>query len=226
MTTWRKLERGPIVPQVEAMLRERLRTGEWPAGEKIPSEATLASQIEVGRSSIREAVLLLSRDGLLEARHGSGTFVTGTERTAEGVAGLMRRARLLEVYEVRRSLEVEAARLAAHRAPAEALGALRALLEERRSLGDDPARFVAVDLDFHEAVVGLSGNSILSELFTHARPVVENALVDRITHDGPLIDTADAHDALVDALERHDEEAAIAATVANLEETIRALRAE
>ena len=226
MTTWRQLERGPVVPQVEAMLRERLRSGEWPAGQKIPSEATLASQIEVGRSSVREAVLLLCRDGLLEARHGSGTFVTGAERRVQDVAGLMRRARLLEVYEVRRSLEVEAARLAAHRAPAEALGELRALLEERRSLGDDPARFVAVDLDFHEAVVGLSGNTILSELFTHARPVIENALVDRVTHDGPLIDTADAHDALVDALERRDEVAAIAATVANLEETIRALRAE
>lgn len=229
MTGWRKLERGPVVPQLEALLRERLNSGAWTPDQRIPSEAALAADLGVGRSSVREAIRLLSHDGLLEVRHGSGTYVaarTGSTALPSGVAQLLRRARLLEVYEVRRSLEVEAARLAAQRAEVGQLSSLRAMLTERAASAHDPAAFVATDLDFHEAVVRLSGNSILVELFTFARPVIEAALVARIAHDGPLPDVDRAHDDLVTGLEHRDEAAAVAATVANLEETMQKLRAE
>lgn len=225
MSGWPKLERGPVVPQVEALLRHRLSTRGWAPGEKVPSEAALATELGVGRSSIREAVRLLSREGLLEVRHGSGTFVVdGPPASSGSVAQLMRRARLLEVYEVRRSLEVEAARLAARRIGTRDLSGLRAQLRARAAHAQDPASFVATDLDFHEAIVRLAGNAILTELFAVARPVIEEALVDRITHDGPLPDVDQAHDDLVTALEAGDETAAIAATVANLEDTMRKLR--
>ncbi|WP_028934511.1 FadR/GntR family transcriptional regulator [Pseudonocardia spinosispora] len=226
MPTWRKLERGPVVPQVEALLRERLRTGGWAPGEKLPSESALAAEIGVGRSSVREAVRLLHREGLLAVHHGSGTFVAEPGAPSATVAQLLRRARLLEIYEVRRSLEVEASRLAAQRARPEDLTELRAQLAERAANADDPASFVATDLDFHQAIVALSGNSVLAELFAYARPIIQATLIDRIAHDGPLLDTDQAHDDLVTALEQRDEAAAIAATVANLEQTMRQLRAE
>ncbi|MBW0106019.1 FadR/GntR family transcriptional regulator [Pseudonocardia sp. KRD291] len=226
MTTWRKLERGPVVPQVEALLRERLLSGGWSPGEKVPSESTLATEIGVGRSSVREAVRLLGRDGLLEVRHGSGTFVASAEAPSAPVAELLRRARLLEVYEVRRSLEVEASRLAAHRAGTDDLAGLRTQLAERAARAHAPESFVVTDLDFHESIVRLSGNSVLVELFAYARPVIQAALIDRIAHDGPLIDVDRAHDDLVTALENHDVEAAVEATVANLQRTIDDLRAE
>ncbi|MGO4423888.1 FadR/GntR family transcriptional regulator, partial [Streptomyces sp. MCAF7] len=125
-----RLRHGPVVPQVEGALRDMLREGRWERGERLPNEVMLAAELGVGRSSVREAVRLLARDGLLDVRHGSGTFVTRTEPEQTGQSGqveqsgqtgeldlrhLLRRARLLEVYEVRRALEVEAARLAARR---------------------------------------------------------------------------------------------------------------
>ncbi|MCW0212993.1 MAG: FadR family transcriptional regulator [Pseudonocardia sp.] len=216
-----------MVPQIEALLRERIDSGEWAVGEKVPNEAALASQLGVGRSSIREAIRLLSRDGLIEARHGSGTYVlAGPGTRPASLAQLMRHARLLEVYEVRRSLEVEAARLAAQRAHADEISGLRKQLRERAARAHDPASFVATDLDFHEAVVRLSGNSILTELFVVARPLIEAALVDRISHDGPLPDVDRVHDELVDAIEARDEAGAVAATLANLDDTIRRLRTD
>ncbi|MCE0768485.1 FCD domain-containing protein [Pseudonocardia kujensis] len=231
MSGWRRLERGPVVPQVEALLREQVGSGAWAPGQKVPSEAALAGELGVGRSSVREAIRLLSHDGLLEVRHGSGTFVaasaaSGSPALSVAMGQLLRRARLLEVYEVRRSLEVEAARLAAQRAGVDDLSGLRVQLAERAARAHDPASFVASDLDFHEAIVALSGNSLLVELFAFARPVIESALVARIAHDGPLPDVDQAHDDLVAALERHDEAAAVAATVANLEQTMQRLRAE
>lgn len=227
MSRWPTLRHGPVVPQIERMLREHLRRGGWAVGERVPSEAALAVELGVGRSSIREAIRLLSRDGLLEVRHGSGTYVAADPPLEqESVAELMRRARLLEVYEVRRSLEVEAARLAAQRAPADGIPALRAQLRDRAAHADDPARFVAVDLEFHEAVVRLADNALLTRLYTTARPVIEAALVERISHDGPLLDVDDAHDDLLTAIADHDEAAAIEATVANLERTMQQLRAD
>ncbi|MFP5019184.1 FadR/GntR family transcriptional regulator [Pseudonocardia phyllosphaerae] len=225
-TSWRPLEHGPIVPQVETRLRECVSTGAWAPGEKIPSESALAAEIGVGRSSVREAIRLLSSDGLLEVRHGSGTFVATPGSSTASVAQMLRCARLLEVYEVRRSLEVEAARLATRRAAADDLVGLRERLADRAARVDDPEQFVVTDLDFHEAIVRLSGNAVLIDLFAFARPIIQAALIDRIANDGHLADVDDAHDDLVTALENRDEAAAIAATIANLETTMQELQAE
>jgi DNA-binding GntR family transcriptional regulator len=57
-------------------LRERLETGEFLAGARLPSEPELARRLGVSRSSLRSAIALLEADGLLRRMHGSGTFVT------------------------------------------------------------------------------------------------------------------------------------------------------
>jgi DNA-binding FadR family transcriptional regulator len=85
--------------------------GTWAPSERIPSEAALAVELGVGRSSIREAIRLLARDGLLEVRHGVGTFVAAASELehVDEFTKLLRRSRILEVFEVRRALEIEAA---------------------------------------------------------------------------------------------------------------------
>ncbi|RBM22906.1 FadR family transcriptional regulator [Prauserella sp. PE36] len=223
------LRHGPVVPQVENLLRHRLRSGEWRPGERLPNEVRLAAALGVGRSSVREAVRLLARDGLLVVRHGAGTFVADPPDEGAGVVDvgrLVRRARLLEVYEVRRALEVEAARLAAHRVRPEDVERLRAGLHRRGELaGGDAAAFVAADLEFHRSVVELSGNALLLSLFTAVRPVLFEALTDMVRHEENLPDVAHAHTALLAALERGDAAAAVAATVDNLESVLSAIRA-
>lgn len=218
------LRSGPLVPQVEQLLRERIGTGAWAVGQRLPSETDLAAELGIGRSSVREAVRLLARDGLLDVRHGVGTFV------AEGAGEpaldqLLRRARALEVLEVRRALEMEAARLAADRARAEDLADIRRQVADRhaRQVGDADA-FVTADLEFHRSVVALAGNSVLTALFDSVRPVLHTALVEMVENEPQLPDTGTAHDALVDALEAGDAAAAVAATAANLDPMIAKLR--
>lgn len=140
---------------------------------------------------------------------------------------LLRRARLLEVYEVRRALEVEAARLAAERAtPAElrALGERLVDRQARRALSA-PA-FVEADLAFHLAVVELAGNAVLLDLFTAVLPVLRTALVELVESVAGLPDTSCAHAALLTALRARDAEAAVAATLHNLEAVVHLLRAQ
>ncbi|GAB3574234.1 FCD domain-containing protein [Amycolatopsis endophytica] len=220
-----ELRRGPVVPQVASLLRERLRHGGFSPGDRLPNEVQLAAEFGVGRSSVREAVRLLVQDGLLDVRHGSGTFVAAADPDTGDVRQLVRRARVLEVYEVRRALEVEAARLAARRVRPEDVEALRAGLRERQDRRDgDPAVFVDADLAFHRAVVELSGNALLLSLFTAAEPVLREILTEMVRHEKHLPDSSVAHADLLDALERGDAEAAVAATVANLEPVLCGVR--
>ncbi|MEU7242136.1 FadR/GntR family transcriptional regulator [Streptomyces sparsogenes] len=221
MTEPARLRHGRVVPQVEGALRDMLREGRWEPGARLPNEVMLAAELGVGRSSVREAVRLLAHDGLLDVRHGSGTFVARTDPERDGgpdLRHLLRRARLLEVYEVRRALEVEAARLAARRTRPEDLARLTAELKRRQeAAGGEPAAFVDADLEFHRTVVELSGNAVLLGLFTSVLPVLREALIEMVRYETGLPDLSCAHADLLDALARGDAQAAIAATTRHLE---------
>ncbi|MET7938083.1 FCD domain-containing protein [Streptomyces sp. NPDC005322] len=225
-----RLRHGRVVPQVESALRGMLAEGRWRAGERLPNEVAVAAELGVGRSSVREAVRLLAHDGLLDVRHGSGTYVAQVPAGPAGAGGvrqLLRRARLLEVYEVRRALEVEAARLAARRVRPEDVARLGAELGRRQeAAGGDPSAFVDADLAFHRTVVELSGNAVLLGLFTSVLPVLREALVEMVVHETALPDLSCAHTALLDALASGDPGAAIAATVENLESLMALVREE
>src|SRR5829696_1945154 len=106
------LVRAPLVDQAIASLRDRVLAGVWAVGERLPAEPALAADLGVGRSTVREAVRALAHAGVLEVRQGAGTFVRAAPAAAE-LALRLQRAQALEVYEVRRALEVEAAALAA-----------------------------------------------------------------------------------------------------------------
>ncbi|MFC4117975.1 FadR/GntR family transcriptional regulator [Nonomuraea zeae] len=223
-----RLRHGPVVPQLESLLRARIREGHWASGQRLPSEVRLAEELGVGRSTVREAVRLLEREGWLVVRHGSGTFVADVPSgAAQDVHDLLRRARLLEAFEVRRALEVEAARLAAGRIRPEDVEDLRERLRVRQErIGGDPQAFVEADLEFHQAVVELSGNAVLAGLYAAARPVLLPALVDLVVHESAVPDMSYAHADLLSALERGDTEAAIDATVEHLDAVLTLIRTE
>lgn len=223
----RSLGTSSVVARVENALRDDLAYGRWGPGAKLPAEPALAQELGVGRSSLREAIRLLSREGLLVVQHGNGTFVAeqpprpaavGLSADAgSGTSRLLRRARILEVYQVRRALEVEAARIAAEVASPDDVDALEEVLERRQSLvGGDTTAFVEADTAFHRGVVALTGNSVLLDLFDRFRESLAHALAALVDQE-PLPDTAGEHAALLDAIRAGDPDAATAATVANFD---------
>jgi DNA-binding FadR family transcriptional regulator len=176
--------RGSLVDQVITQLRSAITDGEWPVGSRIPPESELASSLEVGRNTVRESVRALAHGGLLEVRQGDGTYVRATTELS-GALRTLCGSELREVLEVRRTLEVESARLAAARCTPDDLEMLRGALAERdvavagvaaiTRRGDEPGaaeleRAARADTDFHLAVVHCAGNALLAELY---RGVVE-----------------------------------------------------
>ena len=67
----------PKYAQIADIFRQRIARGVWTQGFRLPANELLAEEFSVFRVTIRQAVDLLARDGVVEAQQGRGTFVTG-----------------------------------------------------------------------------------------------------------------------------------------------------
>ncbi|MBY8343251.1 FCD domain-containing protein [Streptomyces spinosirectus] len=206
------LRPSPLVEQAAERLRAQITGGHWPVGTRLPGETTLAKELGVGRSTVREALRALAGAGLVQPRQGAGVFVIATE-PAEDWPTRLRRAAVSDVYEVRMAVEVHAARLAARRRTPEDVAAIERALEQRRTAasGEDAA-FVDADIALHAAVVAAAHNPVLADLFTEFTPVLRTGLVELLALTGLRTrdpNTADAaHEALVRAVADGDAEGA------------------
>ncbi len=221
---------SPLVEQAAARLREQITTGHWPVGTKLPGETTLAKELGVGRSTLREAVRALAGAGLVRARQGAGVFVVATRPVADWSSRL-RRAAVTDVYEVRMLVEVQAARLAALRRTDEDIAAMRAALDGRRAAAAEAdAAFVDADIALHAAVVAAARNPVLTDLFGQFMPALRQGLIDLLELLDVRREEADhgeaGHTDLVRAVEARDAEEAARVAHAELRETLRLLRAQ
>ena len=143
--------------------------GKLAPGERLPSETNLCAALNVGRSTLREALRSLAFVGLVRVRAGDGTYV------AEGSRPLLDRMmsktllhsekRLAEIREARLLLETELVALAAKRANDRDRVRLKTLSEELgRSAAGKGRPYHLVDLDFHLAIAEASHNSVLIHL--------------------------------------------------------------
>jgi DNA-binding FadR family transcriptional regulator len=170
-----RLELEPVRPlalkeRVIRQLTRLIEDGALHPGDRLPSERELSEELQVSRGTVREAVQFLQTLGLLEIRHGSGTFVRlagdASDVREEWRRWTIRHAgRVHDLLEIRKALEPFAAELAAQRAGAEELDAMRDALELMRPAVDSPdvAALVQADLAFHHALCAASGNPALSE---------------------------------------------------------------
>ncbi|MEU4892264.1 FadR/GntR family transcriptional regulator [Streptomyces sp. NPDC044780] len=233
--------RQSLVDTVVEQLRAQLAEGEWKVGDRVPTEHTLAEQLQVGRNTVREAVRVLVHAGMLQSRQGEGTFVVSTTDPAE-VMRDVRRAGIRDVLELRIALEAEGARLAALRHTPADLRRMRAALKLLESLealespepfehaGEQPASgshelYASHDVGFHIAVVDAAHNAALSATYGWFSTSVRESLVASLgDRELPSISHAD-HRALVDAIASGDPAAAEAAARALLETPKRAIEA-
>jgi len=72
----------PIYSQIKKIIQQRISSGEWPAGQKLPSENDLVAALDVSRMTINRALRELTQEGLIRRVHGIGSFVAETPRHA------------------------------------------------------------------------------------------------------------------------------------------------
>jgi GntR family transcriptional regulator, transcriptional repressor for pyruvate dehydrogenase complex len=161
----------PVKERVIRRLVELIESGTLVPGEKLPGERDLSDQLQVSRGTVREAVQFVQALGLVEIRHGAGTFVRAStgphELQAEWRQWTLRHAdRVHDLLEVRTALEPFAAELAAARIEGEQLSAMAEALRQMEAAVErsDTTALVQADAAFHHAFCLAAGNAALLEL--------------------------------------------------------------
>ena len=191
--------RKSLIEDTVRALRQRITSGEWPVGTRIPPEPALTELLGVGRNTVREAVQALVHSGLVVRRQGSGTYVLADDELAVSIGRHIAGASRRDVLQVRRALEVEAARLAAKRHTPDDDAVLRALLQERTAAWEagDVDAMVDTDLALHREIARVSRNPVLVSMYDNLlEAIVENI---RTNLDGTGHDDHD-HEGLVEAI--------------------------
>ncbi len=203
----RAARRAGLIDQVIEQLRDQITSGVWPIGARIPTEPELSVITGTSRNTVREAVQALVHTGLLERRQGSGTYVLAASEFAGAVSRQIAGARARHVLEVRRTLEVGAARLAAvNRTPKDTLEHRR-IIHERNAAARAGAlnEAAAADVALHLAIVRASRNPLLIDLYENVLGALDESVRRHIDQLGTFDDT---HVDLVEAIAAGDVERA------------------
>jgi DNA-binding GntR family transcriptional regulator len=194
-----KSNKGISVPAAIAnIIREKILKAEYPPGVRI-TEANLAREFRIGQPSVREALFILEREGLVQRVPSLGTFVRQLDQKE-----------VSDLYQIRAELEGLAGELAAQRTKAEDLQKLRRLGEGMRTAAREGGkfRFLQADLAFHRFLWRVSGNPQLAAILeTVVVPLLVFAY--REVHRTPeeLLESAQVHLAITDALAQGPHEA-------------------
>lgn len=201
-------------------LSTRIVDGHYAAGDKLPREADLMHEFGVSRTVVREAISSLQAGGRVETRHGVGSFVLSPQdalpfRIEHEQLGIL--TDVISLLEVRIGLETESAALAAQRRTFADLSKIRGALDAFVQALNEGRDAVDADLAFHRCLAQASGNSHFADLLEAigSRGVPRH----RLGKDDPLKAGRSAylqrvqqeHEAIYNAIEAQDSEAARAA---------------
>jgi len=211
-----------LAEEIADRIRIMIVDGSFPPGQPLPGERVLAERFGVSRGSIRDAFRMLETIGLLEMRHGQGTFpreLTVDRLVAPLTAVLANRRDLEgELMDVRRMFEPAVARVAAARISEEDLAALHRILDAQRRKVKAGQSAIVEDTAFHAALARATGNTVvvrimetLNDLLTESR---KRALRQRSRPERSL----KGHEAVVTALGRRDADAAARAMLAHIDQ--------
>ncbi|WP_420597153.1 FadR/GntR family transcriptional regulator [Deinococcus sp.] len=217
---------APTIRKVDHVLHELRRAigqGHLKAGERLPAERELAAQFGVGRSSVREALSVLQMAGLLDVRHGQGTYVLAAAPAQPSIATPDDQLDFLPLTEARYAFELGISRLAAQRRDAAGLRELTMAVSSLQAAATslDAAAFEAANLAFHLALAATTGNRALSEMAAQLHAPLASQAARRVRRafyqvtPQRIVQAVPLHAAIAEAVAATQPEAAMRAVMAH-----------
>lgn len=147
-----------------------IKEGDWNEGDKIPSEHEFCQLLSVSRTSVRSAIQRYIAYGILESRHGKGTFIRSTDVTLFGDSVIFQnnkteRSEFILVMQARSVAEPEVLAYAAEHATPELIEKLEAANKKMQSSLGNQRDFIESDMEFHRITVDFMENKIISAYF-------------------------------------------------------------
>ncbi|MBI3370330.1 MAG: FadR family transcriptional regulator [Betaproteobacteria bacterium] len=216
------VEQRRLYRQIADQIGALIENGEYAPGSRLPPERTLAQQLGVSRPSVREALIALEIEGLLDVRVGSGIYAAqpGERRQSAALAG---ESGPFEVIRARRMIESECAALAAKNASRAQLHAIRrahaSMVNESRHQHNP----LDADRLFHVRIAEASGNSamvlVVQTLWDQRMGPLYRGLERKLEYPKMADETVQEHKAIVSAIDRRDPRAARAAMRKHMDQT-------
>ncbi|TWH51960.1 FadR/GntR family transcriptional regulator [Sporomusa sp. KB1] len=191
---------------VEEVLKA-LENGRFKPGEKIPSEAVLTKEFGVSRTTLREAFQKLELLGKMSIRQGDGTYVNDDQKPTIynhiNSAFVFGNTDVTKLLEARECLETYAIKLATSRATAEDVAKLYVTIgTEKADL--NPYTFPEQDFLFHQLIIELSDNSILSNFWTSIMPLIKEEQSHIVHIPGVMEQSWESHRQIIKSIEQKD----------------------
>ncbi len=214
-----------LTDRVTEALARLARSGEVSPGGRLPTEMEMAERFGVSRTVVRESVARLKYGGVLASRQGSGIYVREPHARMhfriESDPRDASFASILEIVELRRGIEAEAAALAAERRTRRDLAAIRAALAAVRREEAAGRDGVEPDMELHRAIARASGNRHFPVLWDFVGQFLRVAMratrANEARHPKFAAQVRAEHQALVDAVARRDPAAARAAALRHMD---------
>ncbi len=201
-----------LYQELARKLMAELAGGRYPIGSRLPAERELAAEYDVSRPTVREAIIALEVQGLVEVRVGSGAYVLRLPGKEEvpgfNITGF-------ELTEARLLFEGEAASLAASQITEEELAKLEDLIRDIARENQDKSGAEEADRDFHLLIAKATRNNAVLETIEHLwdlrRTSPESAQLHALARSANIKPVVDEHSAILEALRTRSPDAARAA---------------
>lgn len=213
--------------QVYAQLKEKLLEGYWNVGEKLPSEHDLCETLGVSRVTVRAAIQQLEILGLVETRHGGGTYVRQFSRVQaldnlHPLLKINKHQDIITILEYRQIVEKGTVKLALKRMTAKDIEALEETYRRMQETIDDPVHHAEADHAFHYLLAKISQNPVLIKVSGMVYGILATSMIDIVKLLGNEIGLQ-YHRQLIEAIKRNDADACEKLMEEHIEKTIQAI---
>lgn len=214
-----------LYKDIAGMLMQDLASGKYPVGAKLPAERELSVLYNVSRPVVREAIIALEVQGLIDVRIGSGAYVKALPGGDKDLPGFNISA--IELTEARLLIEGECAALAASQITDEELARLEQLVSQIAEENKSPEWTVDADRAFHLAIAAATRNNALLEaverLWELRQASPEAALLHEKARTANIKPVVDEHRAILDGLKSREPATARAAMRTHLSQVLESL---
>ncbi|MFA7183466.1 MAG: FadR/GntR family transcriptional regulator [Victivallales bacterium] len=178
---FKPVENKKVYQQVADQIQNMILDGRLKAGDKLPAERDMAELFQVSRTSVREAVRALEILGLVECRQGDGNFIRKEFDTGFfeplSIMFKLHNGNALELFKVRKMLEIEAVSLAVERVNDAQRKELKSILEQLTAAGNEEEK-VKLDAEFHFKIIEISDNYLLKCFYNAVSTLMKSFISD------------------------------------------------
>ncbi|WP_096188044.1 FadR/GntR family transcriptional regulator [Evansella halocellulosilytica] len=183
-------KRGKLSDIVLQDILKKIMVGDYKANEYLPSENELCTIYQVSRVTIREAIRGLAERGFVERQQGKGVLVINKsdEIVSNAIYSMILRNSVEQkhVLEVRKTVELQTARLAAQRATEDNIQEMKEALESMKTVSSSIEEYIASDMKFHLAIAKASKNIVFESIIKALEPLLTDNIQSTVdTNDRP-----------------------------------------